>query len=91
MLFDILHTLKKEERKTLYKQVYEVLKTENILSVYLHHSLKVHQKDDFKEEEKEELKQEIEDIGFVFNEEICGTLAHDVELVEGCVLNFSKS
>ena len=91
MLFDILHTLKKEERKTLYKQVYDVLKTGKILSVYLHHSLKGHHKGDFKEEEKEELKQEIEEMGFVFDEEICGTLAHDVELVNGCVLNFNKS
>lgn len=91
LLFDILQILDKEKRDMLYKEVHDVLKSGKTLSIYLRHSLKGLHKGDFKEEEKEDLKQEIEEMGFVFDEEICDTLAHDVELVNGCVLNFNRS
>ena len=91
LLFDILHTLGKEKRYLLYKEVHDVLKPGKTLSIYLRHSLKGHHEGYFKEEEKDELIHEIEERGFTFDEEICNTLAHDVELVEGCVLNFTRS
>ncbi len=90
LLFDILQTFEKEKRDILYKEVYDVLKAGKTLSVYLRHSLKGYDDGGFKEEEKEYIIKEIEKTGFTFDEDICGTLTHDVELVEGCVMNFTK-
>lgn len=88
MLFDILHSFDKEKRKVLYNQVKDILKPGKNVSIYLKHSLEGYHSSDF--EEKQELINEVEEEELSFDEEICDTLAHNVELVEGCVLIFRK-
>ncbi len=90
LLFDVLQSFDKDERNVLYREVYNILKPKQRLSVYLKHSLKGYSSGDFRDDEKDILIDEIEERGLTFDEEICGTLTHDVEMVEGCVLNFRK-
>lgn len=88
LLFDILHIFSKDERKVLYNQIHDILKPGRTVSIYLKHSLEGDHSSDF--HEKDKLIREMEDKNLLFDEEICVTLAHDIELVEGCVLNFNK-
>jgi len=37
-----------------------------------------------------DVKQEIQDSGFFFKEEYCGTISHDNSLNQGCVFDFKK-
>ncbi|MFP4051997.1 MAG: class I SAM-dependent methyltransferase [Thermoplasmata archaeon] len=95
LLFDIIHIFEKKERKILFKEVNDVLKPGKTLSIYLRHGLseehrKDYSSDAFTEEYKEELVKELKEADLIFDEEICKTLVHDVEFVEGCVLNFRK-
>lgn len=96
LLFDIIHIFEKEKRKILFKEVNDVLKSGKNLSVYMRHGLtegdrKGHPINAFTEEHKEELIKELREANLIFDEEICKTLVHDVEFVDGCVLNFRKT
>lgn len=91
LLFDILHTFRRDKRKILYRQIYNILKPGKTLSVYVKHALDGHHTGELKEDGKQNLIDEIEEEDLIFDREICETLPHDVELVQGCVLNFRKS
>lgn len=67
---------------------YDILKPGRTVSIYLKHSLEGGHSSDF--HEKGKLIREMEDKNLLFDEEICATLAYDIELVEWCVFNFNK-
>lgn len=95
LLFDIIHIFEKEKRKILFKEVNDVLKSGKKLSVYMRHGFneghrESYPDDAFTEEHKEILVKELREANLVFDEEICKTLVHDEEFVDGCVLNFHK-
>jgi 2-polyprenyl-3-methyl-5-hydroxy-6-metoxy-1,4-benzoquinol methylase len=91
LLYDVLHYMKKSDRKKLYAEVKRVLRGGAILSVYPKHVREDHPLDEFRNMGMEDVKKEIQDAGLSFNQKICDTLTHDDWLNKGCVLNFQKS
>ncbi len=92
LLYDILHYLDKEERKSLYLDIYTVLRTASgVLSIHPKHT-----KDDdfpvwnFKDLTTKEVVMEVESYGFIYEEKICDILWHRDGLEHGCVYNFIK-
>lgn len=88
LLYDVLHYVKKNERKILYHEVRRILKPNALLSVYPKHILEDDPLDEFRELRLDDVKQEIQDSGFFFKEKYCGTISHNDSLNQGCVLNF---
>ena len=82
LLFDVLHLI--DDRKKLLSEIYRVLKLGGIFSVYpKHHETEMNM-------ELTEIIDEIEAVGFNFDEKILKSLMHDDKLEEGYVLNFKK-
>ncbi|MCK4339232.1 MAG: class I SAM-dependent methyltransferase [Candidatus Cloacimonetes bacterium] len=90
LLYDILHYLKLENRKTLYQEIYRVLKPNSILSVYPKHIIGNMPLMEFTDISLRELINEIENNGFEFIIKICSVLSHDEHLEEGCIINLRK-
>ena len=88
LLYDVLHFIKKDDRKILYQEVYRILKPNALLSVYPKHALEDNPLDEFQKLRVDDVKQEIQDSGFLFKEKYCDTISHDDSLNQGCVLNF---
>ena len=91
LLFDVLHYLKKVERKKLYSEIHRVLKQDGFLSVYPKHVIEDSPLDQFKQLKLDDVKKEIQDLNFNFQEKHCDTISHDDFLNPGCVFNFIKS
>ena len=91
LLYDVLHYFKKDERVTLYEEVYRILKPDGLLSVYPKHVLEDVPLNEFKNLHLEDVKQEIRNSNFMFKEKHCGTMSHDNNLNQGCVFDFKKS
>lgn len=91
LLFDVLHYLKKVERKKLYREIHRVLKQDGFLSVYPKHVIEDAPLDQFKQLQLDDVKREIQNLNFNFQEKICETISHDDVLNQGCVFNFVKN
>ncbi len=84
LLYDVLHYHDREERRKIYDEVYKILKSGALLSVFPRHH---------KEEmdlELEEVKQEIERANFRFEKKSLKRLLHDDSYVIDYILNFRK-
>jgi ubiquinone/menaquinone biosynthesis C-methylase UbiE len=84
LLYDVLHYHERDERKTIYREVYRVLKKGALLSVFPRHH---------KEEmnlELDEVKKEIEESNFHFEGRFFKRLIHDDNYVKDHVFNFRK-
>jgi ubiquinone/menaquinone biosynthesis C-methylase UbiE len=90
LLYDVLHYFKTDERKILYNEVYRILKPDGLLSVYHKHVLEDMPLNEFRNLHLDDVKQEIQDSGFFFKGEYCGTISHDNSLNQGCVFDFKK-
>lgn len=90
LLYDILHYLKLENRITLYQEIYRILKTNSVLSVYPKHIIGNMPLMEFADISLKELINEIENNGFEFIIKICSVLSHDEHLEEGCIINLRK-
>ena len=90
LLYDVLHYFKKQQRTELYDEVFRILKTNGLLSVYPKHVLEDYPLDEVGQLQWGDVKREIQDSGFVFKEKQCGRISHDDSINRGCVLNFSK-
>jgi len=91
LLFDVLHYLKKVERKKLYSEIHRVLKQDGFLSVYPKHVIEDSPLDQFKQLKLDDVKKEIQDLNFNFQKKNCDMISHDDFLNPGCVFNFIKS
>jgi len=80
LMYDVLHLV--ENRKALLKGLYDILKTDGIISVYPKH----HEK--YMNLDLNGVRQEIESIGFIFNKKISKTVMHNKQLEKGYILNF---
>ena len=90
LLYDVLHYLKKVERKNLYKEIFRVLNAEGFLSVYPKHVLGDMPMGELKELTFDDIKQEFQNSGFSFEEKFCDKISHNNGLNQGCILNFKK-
>ena len=90
LLYDILHYFENNERKSIYEEVYRVLKNHGTMSVYPKHTKDDFPWDHFSNLTKEDVIKEIEQAGFFFKSKSCGHLMHYGMLENGCVFNFGK-
>jgi len=91
MLYDVLHYLNFQQRKTLYQEIHRILRIDGILSIYPKHTIGNFPLMELRNVSVSELITEIEDYGFKFNRKIVGKLSHNNYLEEGYVINFSKT
>ena len=90
LLYDVLHYLKKVERKSLYEEILRILRSNGFLSVYPKHVVADMPTDELKELTLNDVKQEIQNSGFFFTEKICDEISHNNSLNQGCILNFKS-
>ena len=90
MLYDVLHYLNFQSRKTFYQEIFRILKINAILSVHPKHTIGNFPMMELRNVSVDELITEIEDNGFGFKQKICGELSHDELLEDGCIINFRK-
>jgi len=88
LLYDVLHYLEGNVRKTLYRELHRMLKPDGLLSVYPKHMKEDHPLDEFKKLHTKDLKKEIIMSGFRFVREYRGFISHDDSLIPGFILNF---
>jgi len=82
LLYDVLHLV--EHREQLLIELYQILKSQGILSVYpRHHQTEMNMT-------LKEVKEEIESVGFRYDVELFTILMHDDKYEKGYVLNFKK-
>lgn len=90
LFYDILHYLDTDDRKKLYGEVYRILKTGALLSVYPKH----HRLDEplwkFSNVELEEIIEEIEIAKFYLDGKNYKRLIHDDSFNSGYILSFRK-
>ena len=90
LFYDVLHYHEKKEREKLYAEAHRVLKQDGLCSVYPKHTLEDNPLMEFKNTSLGEIKQEIQNLNFVFGKQHCGIISHDDGLNHGCILNFIK-
>ena len=90
MLYDVLHYLSLQQRKTLFKEILRILKNNSILSVHPKHIIGNFPLMELRNITLNQLINEIELSGFKYHEKICSRLSHDDHLEDGCILNFTK-
>jgi len=88
IFYDVLHYLKKVERKKLYSETHRVLKKDGFFSIYPKHVIEDSPLDQFKQLTLDDVKKEIQD--FNFQEKNCDMISYDDFLNPGCVFNFVK-
>ena len=91
LLYDVLHYLKKVERKSLYEEILRLLKPNGFLSVYPKHVVGDTPMDELKELTLNDVKQEIQNSGFFFTDKLCDEISHNNSLNQGCILNFKSA
>ena len=90
MCYDVLHYLVPAERKTLYHEIFRLLKPKAIFSVYPKHTVGNFALMELRNVSVEALIEEIEKNGFEYSAKICGKLSHDDFIEDGCLINFRK-
>ena len=91
LLYDVLHYLKKVERKSLYEEILRLLKPNGFLSVYPKHVVGDMPMDELKELTINDVKQEIQNSGFSLTGKLCDEISHNNGLNRGCIFNFMKT
>ncbi len=88
--YDVLHYLKKDERKILYTEVHRVLKSNALLSIYPKHTAEDFPMWEFRNMRLTAVIEEIQDSGFIFEKKYCDKISHYNWLTQGCIFNFKK-
>jgi ubiquinone/menaquinone biosynthesis C-methylase UbiE len=91
LLYDILHYFTIQERTTLYKEVYRILKVNGLLSVYPKHNSSDEPLWNLSNLKLKEIISEIEGSNLHLFDEKYGELLHNDNFDKGYVLNFKKS
>lgn len=90
LCYDVLHYLKRKDRKTIYDDIYRVLKEDALFSVYPKHYKEDSPSGELANITLKELIEEIENSGFFHNHKFLKRLLHDNYFNKGYVLNFRK-
>ena len=90
LLYDILHFMNREERRKIYDEVYSVLKSDGILSVYPKHHKSDQPLWNLEDMEVPAIIEEIEGAGFSLQTKARRQLMHNDNYDEGFVLTFGK-
>jgi ubiquinone/menaquinone biosynthesis C-methylase UbiE len=90
LLFDVLHYITADDRKSLYGEVHRVLLDDGRLLVYPKHVKSDHPLWNLRHMDLDELIEEIEIAGFSLEDKSPKRLLHDETCNEGTVLRFRK-
>jgi len=91
LLYDVLHYMELEKRRSVYENARRVLQTDAILSVYPKHSKSDEPLWNLADMELGDVIGEIESAGFHLERKSFARLVHDENFAEGYVLNFRKT
>ncbi|OQX53796.1 MAG: hypothetical protein B5M53_06475 [Candidatus Cloacimonas sp. 4484_209] len=91
LLYDILHYFSQEERMSLYKEVYRILKIDGLLSVYPKHNSSDEPLWNLSKLGIDEIAKEIETAGLCFRKKCDRELIHDDYYTNGIIINFKKT
>lgn len=90
LLYDVLHFFDKEERASLLKELYRILKIQGLLSIFPKHTAENFPLIELSQTSVDELKQEIEKAGFIEEKQVTGQIMHNGNTEKGTIYNFSK-
>jgi len=90
LCYDVIHYESKKQRKTIYSEVYRVLKKKGLFSVYPKHHKEDYPLDNLANLSLEDIVKEIEESGFSLEDEFSRVLLHDENYNKGYVLNFRR-
>lgn len=90
LLYDVLHYFYEIQRKSLYKEIYRVLKPKGVLSVYPKHNKQDFPMWSLAQLSIKDIENEIKKVGFILLEKKVENLFHDDYKEQGRVLNFKK-
>ncbi|MBL7197679.1 MAG: methyltransferase domain-containing protein [Candidatus Omnitrophica bacterium] len=88
LLYDIIHLV--SDRNKLYKEVYRILKSSGLLSIYPKHCSSDYPGWGLKNMNLRDIIKEIEREGFYFEKKFFKKILHDDYLNNGNILNFRK-
>ena len=91
LLYDVLHYLDVDERKTLYDDIYRILKENGLLSVYPKHNKQDWPLGHLSDMRLLDVIKEIEEENFYFEKKSLVKLIHDYDYDKGYVLSFRKN
>lgn len=91
LFYDVLHYMEPEKRKRVYKNAYQILKNDAILSVYPKHCTSDDPLWNLGNLKVENVIKEIERANFSLESKSLNQLIHDDNYDKGYILNFMKS
>lgn len=90
LLYDVLHFFDKEERASLFKELYRILKIQGLLSIFPKHTAEDFPLIELSNTSVDELSKEIDQAGFREERQITGQIMHNGNIEKGTIYNFSK-
>jgi len=90
LLYDVLHYMETLERKRIYEEIYRILKTEGILSVYPKHRKSDEPLGNLSDMELDDVIGEINSAHFYLQKKFYRKLLHNENYNLGYILNFRK-
>ena len=90
LCYDVIHYENRKERRTIYNEVYRVLKKKGLFSVYPKHHKKDYPLNELADVDLEDVVKEIEKSNFILEDKFSKRLLHDECYNDGYVLNLRR-
>ncbi|GAH69291.1 unnamed protein product [marine sediment metagenome] len=90
LLYDVIHYMEALGRKRIYEEIYRILKTEGLLSVYPKHRKSDEPLGSLSGMELDDVIEEINSLNFYLQEKFYKKLLHNSNYNMGYILNFRK-
>ncbi len=91
LCYDVIHYEIKRQRKSIYREIYRLLKKESLFSVYPKHYKSDYPLMELVDVNLENVVKEIEEEGFILKHKFSKTLLHDDYYNEGYILNLRRN
>jgi len=91
LLYDVLHYFNQDQRHALLREVFRVLTSDGLLSVYPKHTVEDWPSKEWKDVHVSDIVREICARGFRADGSFEGVISHDDSLIPGRVMNFRKA